>query len=60
MWGSWQEFRGSWHVQQQRRFRLEKQNFYIDAHGRFYHGTMGRAGPGVDQDSDKPLTALEP
>ena len=44
--GSWQERHRSWHVQQQQRFRLKKQNFYIDAHGRFYHGARrsSRAG----------------
>ena len=29
--------RGSWHVQQQQRLQLEKQNFYSDAQGRFHH-----------------------
>ena len=32
-----QRSRGSWHVQQQQRLQLEKQNFYSDAQGRFYH-----------------------
>ena len=46
MCGSRHKSRGSWHVQQQQRFRLEKVILCSDAHGRFYHGAKrsSRAG----------------
>ena len=53
------KMRGSWHVQQQQRFRLEKQYLYSDALGRFYHGARRSSRAGVSQDSHKSLTALE-
>ena len=67
MCGSRHESRGSWHVQQQQRFRLKKENLCSDTHvcchRRFYMEQRGRAElleiPGVAQDSEKSLTGLE-
>ena len=59
MCDSWHESCSSWHVQQQQRFRLEKENFCSNPHGKakIYH--EGRAELGAAQDSDKSFRGLE-
>ena len=60
MCGSRHESRGSWHVQQQQRFRLKKENLCSDTHVCLsWSEEVEQSFPGVAQDSEKSLTGLE-